>query len=314
VSERLLLDSFGPFGRFVSQGAFWAGSAAAVFPAIIAVPAAMLLLNDQRAAARLLAWSCLGLMMVVGFYFFSRTLWVVMIAFTALFWRVLLLRRIAFIAAVGAIGAAALLPSSRQDAPGFFNEVLRTVGLLWAPGESDAQSRVLQLEAGVNTMRSDWKTFLVGAGVYSHRFLIVPQVQELIAARYPDKADFAEPAMRNRDDPPTLIIRTTGAAALLIDTGVLGVALLLAATLAMIKKVWRSGSPHRVGMIGVLVMAPLWLIASNILDAVLLYLLMMPGGLVEQFNQEFGLGAMTGRRPALRRIPEHGSSTAPVRV
>lgn len=313
ASELLLLDSFGPFARFVSQGAYWAGSAAAVFPAIIAVPAAMVLLNDRHRATRLLAWCCFGIIMVVGLYFFSRTLWLVLAVFVAISWRVVTLRRIALLAGLFSIGAAAFLPNSWRDVPKFFDELRGAARLLWAPGESDAQSRRLQLEAGVNTALSDWKVFLVGGGLYSHRFLIVPQVQRLIMERYPDKADFAEPAIRNRDDPPTLIIRTTGVAALLIDTGIIGVTLLLTTVILVIRKVWRSRSTYRSGMVAVLVLAPAWLVASNILDAMLLYLLIMPGGFVEQYNRASVLTVAGRNRQAQRRVLEHAppSTIAP---
>ncbi|MBI5643598.1 MAG: hypothetical protein HY954_09030 [Deltaproteobacteria bacterium] len=67
--ERIL--GVGEFGRFAAQfeteGILWSGSATAVFPALIAMPVAIILMNDRSLKRRMLALLSVFIMMVIAF-------------------------------------------------------------------------------------------------------------------------------------------------------------------------------------------------------------------------------------------------------
>src|SRR5207248_1333849 len=61
----------GQWGRYLTQDYVWSGSAYAVFPTLVATPAALYLMNDGARWVRTLAWGAIAQMMVVAWYYDS---------------------------------------------------------------------------------------------------------------------------------------------------------------------------------------------------------------------------------------------------
>jgi hypothetical protein len=114
-----------------------------------------------------------------------------------------------------------------------------------------------------------------GGGIYSHRELIVPEVRSLLR-RFSGYSDYAHEAGG------IVIIRTLGFPALLIDTGLIGIALYLWNVALAVERVDRG--PLHTLFAGIAILSLLWLFVTNILDMVLLYMLVMPGGLLERWS------------------------------
>lgn len=271
--------AFGPGGRFLTQDHYWSGSAAAVFPTLLAVPAAVFLKLDHSLRARALAWGSMLIMMIAGAYFLSRMLWLALIGLVALSWRRVKPRRIAVLGMLSLVSFFYLPPAVRMQFGPFFGDLLTTAQAPWNLQTNDARSRFLQAEAGISAVLEDPKVFLVGAGLYSHRTLIVPHVRRLLY-EYPEWSDFAVAG----DDEST-VIRTIGFSALLIDTGVIGIGLFLANVGLLVKRIVRKKSANRTLMVSVALLAVLWLFVTNITDMVMLYLLLMPRGLAERWSE-----------------------------
>lgn len=271
----------GVHGRFLTQEYYWSGSAYAVFPTLLATPAAIFLLSDPNRWVRIAAWTVLVQMMLIAFYFDSRISWAVLLGVMGVCWRYFRLRRAVPLVAGFLCLSAVYLGDLSVGLPRFFEELGTTAGALWAPGKSDV-GRVLQLRAGINTAIADSTSFFFGAGVYSHRYRIVPYIQDLIHWYMPDQ-DFIMPGTRDDSGPETVIFRTSGFPALIVDTGVIGIGLLLLVVLFAARNVLMSETRTRTPLFAVLILALLWLLSNNILDIVMFHMLFMPRGLIEQW-------------------------------
>ncbi len=283
IAEYLL----GAHGRFLTQDRYWAGSAYAVFPMLLAVPAAILLMNDQSRWVRLHAWISVGLMMTVAFYYDSRMSWLVMIGLFGVSWRCLKIRRMTAAAAVFVIVATLLVERPMERIASLFEELFNTSRALVVPYKTDV-GRVLHIQAGVSTAMASWHGFVFGSGYYTHRFLMVPDVKERLKWYLPEQ-DMVIPGTRDDRDPAITVIRTQGFPALLVDTGVVGVGLLVLTAMLAMHSVLRVSTANRASMVAVILMAVLWLLSNNILDIVLFHLLLIPGGLVEQWHRAVAL-------------------------
>lgn len=285
----------GPLGRFTPQEYIWAGSAAAVFPILVGVPAAgMLLLRGALLRDRVLAWLTILATMVAGFYFYSRMTWFVTITILATVLRRLSPFRVAFLA-VFFFGAFCFW--SDETMGDLLGDLFNTSQMMWAPSETDGKSRLLQLSAGFYTMSSDLRTFFIGNGFYSNRYMIVPGVRELLS-KYPTWSDYVDTAFVG--DIELEIVRTTGLPALMIDTGIVGLGLLAANLLFIMQKVLRSRSSVAMMLAMLPLMAVLWLCVSNTLDLVLFYILLMPNGLLDRWSALTVEGDVPRRGPGER--------------
>ena len=276
-------QSLGRFGRFLSQDYIWAGSAYAVFPTLLAIPAALLLANDPSLRTRCLVWLNVALMVAVAFYFESRMSWFMFAAFVPVAWRVVRVRQVIAAFALCTVMYASYIPDPLQNAGAFVGELVGTSQALWNPSDSDV-GRTLQVRAALMTATRDPKTFLVGAGVYEHRYAIVPAITALIDEFLPAQT-FVVPGARDDSGLGLTLFRTTGFAALLIDTGIIG--LLMFTTLAGLCAVHilRLPTASRFILVVPLGVALLWLLSNNILDIMLLYLLIMPSGVLQELAE-----------------------------
>lgn len=288
--------TFGDWGRAI-QDRYWAGSSYATFISLVGWPSAIFLMRDRCRKVRLLVWIYFGLEMVVGWYYDSRVTWLVMGAFLAASIHKFAARQVVVFGMIFALLFGFFTGGEREEGIGdrsreFFGVLVATSGAFWAPQESDV-SRNLQLWAGVATAAEDLKTFLLGAGVFSHRVLIFPHIEQLYTLYLPEKYSFYD-----TDPEWGIVFRTTAFNALLIDTGLVGMALMGANIVLVGQKVLKTRGRSRIISLLILPTMFLWLFVNNIQDVVLFYLLIMPNGLVEQLAHGYALRS-SGRRPAV---------------
>jgi hypothetical protein len=284
------------WGRFDSQDYFWSGGAYAAFPLVIGVPATLILLRDRSRGVRWFCWATLLLLMATGLYFLSRITWMVLLGFLAFNLRRMGLRRAAF-GAAAFLALFVALGSGVEDIGPFFAELLETTQALSTPGESDV-TRNLQVRGALETVGEDWVTGVTGSGIYTHRLRIAPHMRRL-HDQYVSEA-WVGSLLGQGATPIEVTIetvyRTTGFGALLIDSGVIGMALFaLNIGFAGIQLV-RGRSPHRGLLILSLPMVVLWLFVANTTDIVLQYLMLMPHGLLARLGEAGTAGVPANER------------------
>lgn len=304
ISEQITGRADDDLGRFLTQDYFWAGPAAAVLPILLGAPAAILLANLSRFRAMLTAATGMFLAMSVSFFFYSRMCWFVLIGCWAVSFRGRRPSHSLFLV-VAFAGAAMFWRPLAQDLPGLVDELAATSVALWSPSESDGRSRMLQLEAAADTMMLNWKTLLIGAGFYSHRYLMVPQVRDSLSRLYPNWPDFTSSVVVGGQE--VEIIRTTGLPALMVDTGLLGIGLLGWNIYLLTARMLRRHT-STAALFALLALATaLWLLVANILDSVLFFLLLMPHGILDQWSA-------APREESISRLPARNRVSSPLAI
>jgi len=274
--------------QFMKEGFLWSGSAIAVFPTLLAMPVAVFAIREDSVGIRVLAVISIMLMMVTAFYYDSRISWVVIFFIFFVSIKKIGLTRVALMISIFGIVYMSYIPQPLQRLGEFFYGTFQSTQALWSPGESDV-TRKLQFEASIHRLLDNPGTFMVGDGIYSHRYTILPHIQELHKLYLPVQKFLIPGHKETRDDTADDIklFRTTAFSALLIDTGIIGIMLYTLNFIFMGLKVLRSRTSGTSIFLAVIFLAYMWHFNNNICDVVLLYLLIMPNGIIEQLiNQE----------------------------
>jgi hypothetical protein len=277
LGQGFYAETFRGISRFATQGLEWAGSAGAVFPLVIAMPAAIFLLKDSVRYRRWLGLALILVSILVAYYYDSRVSYLVITAFLVFSPIVLGFRRVApflflFLGILGYIYCFG-------DWGGFINEVqtyasrfFETVAAFWSPRVSDI-GRSLHMQVGFVAVGASLATWLFGYGIHSHRFVIGPYLQELYS-----EIPGVSVKLGN-------IVRTEAFTALLVDTGFIGMLLLAANFLFTAFRLFVQKSPMRIILLLSLVITFLWMFVSDLQDHVLFYLMIMPSGLLALLGQ-----------------------------
>lgn len=271
-------------GRFAAQFVYrdvfvWAPPSVSSYPSIVGMPAAVLAIGDRSVRLRLLALISVSAMVVAAFYYDSRAAYFVIAVGLVLF---LAKSRVSGMLAMAAIlipliGYSIRGTTTFQDF--LSTEVLESGQILWSPSERD-RPRQRHTVAGFIRVTDNLRTFFVGDGFYSHRTTIVPAMEKANEGMPAEIVTIKAQELRDDD-----FFRTNAFTALLIDTGVIGMLLLIALFLRCAFKVIARTGPSGTVFISMLVLAFAWQFSVNTTGLCLFYLLFMPLGLVEQLSR-----------------------------
>jgi len=308
-----LTESLRGISRYSTQSVEWGGTTAAMYPMVIAIPAAMLLTNAKARVHRSLGWATLLLMVVVGFYYSSRIAWMVMFAFMAVAPFTLGIRKFALMsgifASVAIIFVTVFWPewynlelflSSQILNP--FNELIGTQSV---DDKAYDYFREIHLKIAFPAISSSWHTFLFGYGFHATpEGLLGQYAVDLLPQNLWHLAD----GLRATDS-------TEGFTALVTDTGLIGLLLFGANFLVTGREIIFA----KAGSIKFLLLVALaltfgYIFVANILNFLLIYLLIMPSGLLVQWakSEPEQIEAAASSRTGVPRshadlLPDHAS-------
>jgi hypothetical protein len=295
----IILDS--PTGHFASQfvqySLVWSGSAIAAYPTLLGVPASLIIMNEKNEwYEKMAGWVVLMLTMIQGHYYDSRMTWVVLLGCVGVSIRIFKLRYLAlmvliFVVIFSVYGRQQNL-ELKDRSKDFFGNLLEGVSTLFVSGDKGDVNRRLQFHAAIMRLTENPVTFFVGDGMYSHRTTIIPAVEELFAHYLDNKErkkpagwDDARPGEWHTDNTGSFdLFRTTGFSGLIVDAGVVGMMLFLANYIYVALLLLRQRSRYRVMLLYVLIISYCWLFVNDVKDVTILYLLIMPGGILEQLS------------------------------
>lgn len=274
--------------QFLEEGFLWSGSATAVFPALIAMPAALFVIDNDKFKIRILAWTAVIFMMTVGWYYDSRITWVVIFSVMLVSIKKIKFKTIIIFIVILLGVFIVFVPSASVD---LFYEYLydtfKSTQALWDPTESDL-TRQLQFEAGFLRLIDNAKTFFIGDGIYSHRVTIIPYIDALHTKYITKEGQYLIPGHKEKRDDLTgqlTIFRTTAFSALLVDTGIIGMFLFTLLFVMTIYKLTIRRGGYKVVLMVVCFLAYMWMFNNNISEIILLYLFIMPYGIIEQLSR-----------------------------
>lgn len=277
----LFTEVFRGISRFAIQPGEWSTTAYALFPLVVAIPAAIYLIQDKNHQYRWIGWATLILAILAAFYYLSRVSWLVIFGFLFISLFKLGIRRVVlliicflliFSLLFGITGKAALTERGRA----FFGELWGTVEAIQISKPAHDIERQAHWQVGFVSISENWGTFLFGYGFRTHGWVISPQLKKLFEEK--GRPDLAA---KVRDDQST-----EGFTALLVDTGLVGILLLGMNFLLTARKVFiQKKNPNRTLLLLCILFAFLWLPVINMLDIMLFYLLIMPQGLLYQLSE-----------------------------
>lgn len=271
-------------GRFAAQFVYrdtfvWAPPSVSSYPSIVGMPVAVLALTDRSVRLRLLALASVSAMVLAAFYYDSRA------AYIAIAVSIVLSLGKARLSGLAAL-AAILIPLFNYSMGGITTiqdflstEVLESGQMLWAPSERD-MPRQRHTVAGFIRVTDNLRTFFIGDGFYLHRTTIIPAMQKANEGMPAEIVAIASQELRDDD-----FFRTNAFTALLIDTGVIGMLMLIALFLRCAFRVVALARSNRALLVSMLILAFAWQFSVNTTGLCLFYLMFMPLGLIEQLSR-----------------------------
>lgn len=264
-------------GENLAGVALFGSSAYAMFPALVIVPAGLMLMSQAGVARAWIGGGAVGSVLLAGIYYDSRVslLFLAVMTLAALPSAVRFnARRLLTVATVYGLLLGAFMALQPQRTENMFAGLLVTGGAAWAdddaPGSTRDIDRVTHVRAGLEAVDVNWSSFLVGYGYRMSGFVIGPYYYDLITL---DRAFSTTADISN--------FATEGFTSLLVDGGWVGIGILiLCVSLAALEIVRRVEPGERIILLAALAAAVGWLVVINMLDILLFYLLFMPNGLL----------------------------------
>jgi len=284
--EKIL--KMGTYGRFENQDYFWSGSAYAMFPILLGLPAALFLIRDHSRRVRIWAWLTIFLSLVTSYYFQSRVGFGAIVLFLVLGYRQIGFKRfsVAFLLFLLVFFVSSKRPF--QEAGYYVSQLIDSTQVLTNSSDNSNKFRNLMLKASVLTAADNWITLFTGSGFYTHRYLIVPHMREL-QNKFVQKEYIRTSLLGRRGKPLSTeigtIYRTSTFPALLIDTGLFGLILFSANFLLLGRKILSRKEKQKWIFLMVLFLSYMWMFVVNITDIILFYLILMPGGLLDLWSR-----------------------------
>lgn len=276
-------EQFRGIGRYALQTAEWGSSAQVMFPITLAMPASIVLLRDPRRWHAIAGWCAIVAALTASFYYESRSGQLTIAAFLLVGGAHLGLKRAALSVATVAVILIAFLQfvwpkDDQRDLSYVFNDVFTSTAGVFSPTTEKTRDldRVVYVKVAFEAISADWTTFLFGYGFRAHSRVIGPYVADLLRHYGSAREDIG-------GDPYN--VGTEALTALTVDTGVVGLALLLS-NFGLVAYQIAVGCRNRYRSMWLLSLAAVlgWLSVIYILQFVLLYLAIMPNGLLTRLS------------------------------
>lgn len=304
---KAILGQSGHFdSQFLETGVVWAGTATAVYPAILIVPAAIMIIHERsKLWETTVSWAALASTMYVGHFYDSRMSFIVVVGCFVVSLAKINIKFILVIAAIFCVTFAVFSDpedDNLQRGYSFFSKLYEGAATLFFKNDERKAdgfdkgdvNRRLQFEAALLRVTESPLIFLFGDGIYSHRKTIIPHVEELYAMYLPDTDrqrppgwEDAQAGRFHTDNRGSFdVFRTTGFSALLIDGGVVGMVLFVMGYCYVGLIIWKRRGRYRMMLLMLLVLNYWWLFVNNVVDVFIIYLLVMPGGMLENWSRQ----------------------------
>ena len=279
ISGLIFEKKLGYYGRLATQGMWWPGPAYIMFFLVLIIPCAIFLLKEESKADKILAFTVFVLILIAADFYESRVALLAMITFFAVSLPMLKIKKLlpVIFCFFVIISCFFWTGNSQEFANGVKKEssvLIKSAEVLWSPRVSDLD-RNLQVKIAFAAVTNNWKNFLFGYGLHSSHYVLV-EYKNAFYAKYIPNAPVRD------------VVRTTAFAAMLTDTGFVGLFLFLvnfifaASRIAINLK--NDLSHQKYLLISIVFVAFMWVFVANIQDIILLYLLIMPRGILDNMS------------------------------
>jgi len=265
------------------QNILWGGSSYAIFPSLIAIPFSFILAKYGEQQDRMIAWATLFLVVIAGFYFDSRACYFVILACLGIVALKLDLKRLivmgVFFFAVLLFFTQFVWPEYQNFESFWSTSIASSSNLLWSQEVSDLRpgdiGRFAHLHLLPKIVAKHPDVLLFGTGYRASGWLIGPGLAEV----------FMEMGKFGAAKSNAGYESTVGIISIALETGLVGLFLLMANVLCTLVYVLRKCKEIQTKLfLGLILTASFfWLFVTNPTDMPIYFLLIMPHGFLYAF-------------------------------
>lgn len=257
----------GPNSRWALQGMEWPQTTNAVFALFVAIPSAIFLIKNKKYVYKTIGLFIFIAGFAIAYYYDSLTTFITMFAFLIVAPTVFSLRKIVvwfsifsiLILSLSSIEYSNHLPS-------------KALGVILNKPSENPDVRYLHFIASFASINNSAIPWLFGYGADAHKFILVPHLQKLYNRYLPGTKTPAA-------------AQTTGFTAILVDSGWIGLLLLLANFALTGRRIlMQKNKPGKIILLLSLGITGCWLTITHGLAVVLFYFIIMPEGLLIQLS------------------------------
>ena len=257
----------------------WATTAYTIFPMVISLPCAIILIQDKKPIYRRLGLMSIILVIINVVYYQSRVGVLVILIFSISSIPVLGVKKWLIFAVLSILSFSLIfILMSDKSIEFYINDVFGTWSRIISANETNTYSqdmdRYIWTIVAFESIRDNWWHFLFGHGFRSSGYVVAPLVYDLFRA-------YGHTTYQYSSNVGTEMFTN-----LLVETGMIGLSLYTLNYFFLVKNIFSNKSnPHRYMLISALIISYFWMFIINLIDVLLLYLLIMPNGLIAQLNQ-----------------------------
>lgn len=257
-----------------------ASSAQFMFPLAITVPAFFNLIRDKSSTYRKIGWITLVVSLIAAIYYDSRiALYTFIGIFILLPIKIRFYRFIFFFCffIIITIGLVQLSDDYRGNFDQLSTNMFGMINtMLGQEGASRDMDRIIYIKVAFASINQGWEHLLFGHGLQTHSTVVAPYARDLFAELLPHR-------VKDLGDK----VGTEGITAFLVDTGCIGILLLIANFICIGRTIMTNKDyKNRIILLFTLLLFFLWLFVIYLSDFVLFYVAIMPSGLLALLSRD----------------------------
>lgn len=253
----------------------------------IVVAAVLITLLERSQKRRIVAWFTLFLIGNSVFFYDTRSGSLCVFALILIFAKRLGIRRIAVTCILGLLFIISIIAvadiGGEKRVEDYFGDLKRTM-MLEEDDKYDSKrqdiDRKVWMYSAYPALTANLFNFFFGYGFRTSGYVVAPYVYEMFALYGIEKAY-------------TENVSTEAITNIAVDSGTIGLALVLCLFLLSGLSLYKEGGKNRILLIASLGLTFGWLFAINIVDSFLLYLIIMPSGILTQLGKLDPSGQVT---------------------
>ncbi len=272
-------EVFRGISRWYLQTVEFGSSAYLMFPVAITMCVFFNMIKDKSRIYRKIGWITFIIILITSVYYDSRVALLTIAAFLIISLTKIGFRKFILLLCLCGITLIFLISYSdlyKGDFNYFFTNVFSSGSSIYKETGGRDIDRLIYIKVAFMSISDSWKHLFLGYGLRSHSTVIASNVKDLFAEYLPER--FSEIEYREK-------IGTEGFTAYVVDTGLIGLLLLVTNFLFVARAIFiRKQNPHRIFLLLSLFLTFMWLFVINLSDNTLFYLMIMPSGLLIQLS------------------------------
>lgn len=268
-----------PFSLNV-QGVQWAGASYALFPLLVAIPAALVYLRHYRGLRQWLGWSVIALGILAAYFYDSRAALIAIGAFAPLLFFTLSWRK-NLVALALLFGSLAVY--HWHDMAIFLKSIVQSATFSY----SGDFGRWTIITAAIMAISQNFGVFLFGYGIHSHHYVLGEFMEKAGHPTITSAVDYSQTTLPggalvyNYTGQVPDYVRVTGFGGLLTDIGLVGILLFGAVfAITLLRILFLKNTPVKFLAALPLILAMSLMFFVKMEDIVLLWLMIMPSGIL----------------------------------